>query len=528
MAKPKKKETTIRSRTRGELRKQDYLSTGAYYATGEPTVVTKKNIYAEIGIPALKQFGGILAEEWVEELRGQRGIRAYKTMVDSDATVFAALNMVTMAVRQVPFWINAAGDTDADSLAQDFATDCLFKDMENSWQAYLDEFVTFIKFGFDVHEIVYKLRMGPDQKDPSRRSLYNDGKIGFRKFAMRPQESLFKWDIDPQTHEVKGMIQLNPAGAGVYYVPLDKAVHFAYRSTKGNPEGSSVLRGAYSAYYKKHKLEEFELIGLERNLAGIPIVRIPISELQADDNQETVDRYMQMGEDVYRNEDAFFLLPSDTFEGTSIPMYAIELVGNQQPVPELPTTAPIERYQGEIVRVFLADILLLGNATGSWALAKEKSNFFVMFISSVCDLICEVINKQALAKLFKLNTWEGLSGIPELVHGDVTETDVAEIGMLLLNLMRAGAQVFPNDDLLDSIYDEAGLPRTGVPTREPEISATEQNEEQPPAKGTQTQAQTQKQTIAKRRQKLAGALVQGVGPAKKAKKMNKGGRRNAR
>lgn len=474
---------------------------------GSPDPTRKKDAYGEIGIPALKEFGGIIDEEWLEELRGQRGIRAYKTMVDSDATVFAALNMVTMAVRQVPFWFNAGGDTDIDGEAKEFASNCLFKDMESSWPRYLDEFLSFVKFGFDVHEIVYKIRAGPNESDPRRRSLYNDGRIGFRKFAMRPQESLFRWDFDEATHELKGMIQLNPAGAGVYYVPMDKAVHFAFNSTKGNPEGVSALRGAYAPYYKKHKLEQFELIGLERNMAGIPIVRIPLTELQAKDNEDTIDKYMQMGEDVYRNEDAFFLLASDTFEGTSIPMYNIELVGNQQPASGLPTTVPIERYQGEIVRVFLADILLLGNATGSWALAKEKSNFFVMFVSSICDLICEVINTQAISKLFKLNTWEGLTGLPELVHGDVTETDVSKIGDLLLNLMRAGATVFPNDELLDHVYDEAGLPRETPPTVgvESRIAATQQDEP------------TEKQKSLKRRQKLdaAGALVRGVGPAGK-------------
>src|SRR6185312_8293265 len=44
---------------------------------------------------------------------------------------------------------------------------------------------------------------------------------------------------------------------------------------KGNPEGRSVLRGAYRSWYFKQHIETIEAIGVERDLAGMPIVYAP-------------------------------------------------------------------------------------------------------------------------------------------------------------------------------------------------------------------------------------------------------------
>lgn len=441
-------------------------------------------VLTEIGTLGLRQTGGVIEEEWMRQLEGDRKIRSLKTMETSDATAFAAVHMTKMAVKQVKFWYNAAGDADADGQAKEFATECTFEDMEDHWLHYLDEWLTCVSLGFSVAEIVYKLRIGPDETDPSRKSIYDDGRIGWRKFAFRPQETVDHWEIPPDTGEVMGMWQRDPIEYALYFIPREKMVHFIMNGTKGNPEGVSQLRGAYPAYYKKHKLEEWELIHIQRNVAGVPKGVLPAKEFNLDTEgrkSKTLDDMEKILEGFYLNEDAWFCLPSDVYEGTSIPMVDVKLTADQQPGTTLPTTEPINRYQLEIARALHVGFMLLGGSTpgGSYALSESQSDFFVMFIESICDLICEVINRQAIPQLFKLNTWEGLSGLPELVHGDVAKTDAGKIAEALLNLMRAGAQVFPNDELQEHVYDELGLPKGElVVTEEPDIAETEQEAQQ--------------------------------------------------
>jgi hypothetical protein len=215
------------------------------------------------------------------------------------------------------------------------------------------------------------------------------------------------------------------------------------------------------AWYAKHKLELIELIGIERNVAGLPEVRIP-SENWLSKNRKVLKKYQDIADNVRRNEDANFVIPSDVWPATSVPMYAIGLTGGQQLTTRqtgLPTIQPIQRYQAEIARGLQADFMLLPTGgPGSYALSSNKSSFFVMFIESICDAICETINKQAMTQLAEYNDFGAVSGIPKLVHGNVAKTEVDDLGKLMANLVKASAAIFPNDDLLNAILDEAGLP----------------------------------------------------------------------
>ena len=68
--------------------------------------------------------------------------------------------------------------------------------MSESWPAMLSQILSFLPFGFAYCEIVYKKRQGPDQKDSRRKSKYSDGKVGWRKIALRAQETLWDWEFD--------------------------------------------------------------------------------------------------------------------------------------------------------------------------------------------------------------------------------------------------------------------------------------------------------------------------------------------
>lgn len=58
-------------------------------------------------------------------------------------------------------------------------------------------------------------------------------------------------------------------------IPMSKAMLFRTESVKDNPEGRSILRNAYRSWYFKRRIQEIEAIGIERDLAGLPVIHAP-------------------------------------------------------------------------------------------------------------------------------------------------------------------------------------------------------------------------------------------------------------
>ena len=55
---------------------------------------------------------------------------------------------------------------------------------------------------------------------------------------------------------------------------MEKCLLFRTQTHKNNPEGRSILRNAYRSWYFKKRIEEIEGVGIERDLAGIPIAYV--------------------------------------------------------------------------------------------------------------------------------------------------------------------------------------------------------------------------------------------------------------
>src|SRR3990167_614246 len=135
--------------------------------------------YEEIGLPGLKQAGGFLQEEFVQDLRGQKGAKIYREMVDNSADLGAFMQIVKRMLQQVT-WRFEPYSTKPEHVEQaEFFDGCL-EDMEHSWAETLSEILTMLQYGFAPMEVTLKARRGWS-RDDTKRSRYDDGKIGWRK-----------------------------------------------------------------------------------------------------------------------------------------------------------------------------------------------------------------------------------------------------------------------------------------------------------------------------------------------------------
>lgn len=322
----------------------------------------------EIGRIGRKQYGGMFYEEFVKELSGTRGIEVYKEMSNNDSTIGAILFAVEMLIRQVKFSVEPAGTTDADKKAAEFVESCM-RDMQDTWSDTVSEILSFLTYGWSYHEIVYKVRAGR-KKDHGLSSKYDDELIGWKKLPIRSQDTLYSWVVDEESDEIKGMVQAPPPHFKHYTIPIEKALHFKTRSAKGNPEGRSILRTCYRDWYFKKRIQEIEGIGIERDLAGLPILTPP-EDMNIWDREDP-DMVMALA-----NAEAIVTgIRRDSREGLVKPFgWTFELLstGSRR---QFDTNQIIERYDKRMATTVLADFIFLGQSSvGSFALVVTRPRF---------------------------------------------------------------------------------------------------------------------------------------------------------
>lgn len=410
-----------------------------------------------VGKSGMRRWGSGVDDEFLPELRGPKGRKVYREMSEQDPTVGAILFAIEMLCRRVSWHVEAGGPDEADAEAASFLESCL-SDMSLSWEDTLSEILTFLPFGWSWVETVYKFRDGPDQDDPTRRSKYSDGRIGWRKLAGRAQESLDGWEFDDDGG-IKGMRQRDPSRSEIVVIPIEKSLHFRTTARKGNPEGRSILRSAYRPWYFKQNIETIEAIGIERDLAGLPVIYAPPAIMGASatsDQQAIFTELKRIVTSIRRDEQEGLIIPN-AFDDKGNRLYELKLLstgGSRQ----FDTDKTITRYDTRIAMTALADFILLGHeAVGSFALSSSKTSLFGYALGAWLDVIADVFTSYAFPRLLRLNQMP-TSSPPKLRHGDVESADLAELGAYIEKLANAGAALFPNAELERYLLTTAGLP----------------------------------------------------------------------
>lgn len=434
--------------------------------------------FVEIGSTGLNRQGGYINEEFLPALQGQRAAEVFKQMGANDPIVGALLFAIDMYLRKVEWDVEAVSDKKEDVDRADFVRDCM-QDMSHTWTDFISEVLTMLQFGWSWFEIVYKKRDGHKdnrtqldedgyQADPNTEyqdvasSKYSDGKIGWRKFGSRAQETLRDWIFDPEGG-LQAMRQAPPNEGQEYIIPIEKSLLFRTRTHKNNPEGRSILRNAYRPWFYKTRIEETEGIGIERDLAGLPVVHMPAEFLTpgaTQDQKRTVEAMRQLVKNIRRDEQEGILFPV-AYDEDNNEMFRLELMsssGNRQ----FNTDAIIERYDKRIAMTVLADFILLGSdATGSYALSVSKTGMFQAALEAWLDSIADILNTYALPRLFRLNGWD-TEEMPVIKHDNVQAPTLEDLAALITAMTGSGAALFPDTDLENYIRRTAGLPEKPI------------------------------------------------------------------
>lgn len=216
----------------------------------------------------------------------------------------------------------------------------------------------------------------------------------------------------------------------------------------------------YRSWYFKRRIQEIEAIGIERDLAGLPVIHAPedleIWDSHDPDMVKINGALIAMVKNLRRNESEGLVLPHG---------YEAELLstgGTRQ----FDTNAIINRYDTKIAQTVLADFIMLGHEkTGSFALSSDKTELFSVALGAFLDVICETFNNQGIPSLIDINGshFDGIEDYPTLAHGDVDKRDITKLSTFLKDMVGTGILI-PDEELEDYVREAANLPeRTEVP-----------------------------------------------------------------
>jgi hypothetical protein len=406
--------------------------------------------YTELGVSSdTNPSWGLRQDEFVVQLRGRQGVKKYREMSENDSVIGAILTAMTMMLRSVEWRVEGTSNS-----AIEYVSSVMHGMDDKSWEEFIADALTMLPYGFSLFEMV------PRRDD--------DGLIRMKKLAGRAQWTIDRFEAK-DNGDIQGVWQV--AAQKNVYIPYPKLLHFRTTSIANEPSGRSVLRSAYTSWRAQNNIKYFEGVGIERELNGLPIVRIPSEYMSADSSDAQKALYNQMktiARDVKRNEQGYIILPSDRYADddgklTNNLMVEFDLIASKG-TRDIDTGAVILRYQQDMARSVMADFVMLGaNDRGSFALSKSKADLFLRALEGYADTIAAQLNRKLLPYLWELNGMNK-SDMPKLVRGRVAPVDLEELGQYIQRLALSGVDLFPDENLDKHLRDVAGLPE-GDPNR---------------------------------------------------------------
>lgn len=406
--------------------------------------------YKELGVASdYDPSWGLRQDEFITTLRGRQGVKKYREMAENDSTIGAILTAMSMMLRSVEWRLEGGSEE-----AREFVHSIMHGMDDKSWEEFIADVLTFLPYGFSLFEMV------PRRDD--------DGMIRMKKLAGRAQWTVDRFETK-ENGDIQGVWQV--AARKNVFIPYSRLLHFRTTSINGEPSGKSVLRSAYTDWRAQNSIKYYEGVGIERELNGLPLFRIPAEYMSANATPEQkalFNKINTIARDVKRNEQGHLVLPSNLQEDedgnlSNHYMVDFELVASKG-TRDIDTSEVIVRYQQAIARSVMADFVMLGaNDRGSFALSKSKADLFLRALEGYADTIAAQLNRKMLPFVWELNGMNR-DDMPSLVRGRVAPVDLEELGQFIQRLALSGVDLFPDDNLDKHLRDVAGLPE-GDPNR---------------------------------------------------------------
>lgn len=420
---------------------------------------------SEAGYLGLNVWNGITKDELKRELNFPHSIDTYKQMT-YHGIVNAALTLFDNLIGKVHWNFKPPRDASDEEKRQAEIINEMMHDMQDqTWQEFISDALSSNVFGFSVHEKVYRRR------NKSTGSRYNDNLIGWKRLPIRNQETIEKFIFSDDGNDILGVKQNLSAVSDLYarysnrtlkevILPRSKILLFRAGKHKGDPFGKSMLRDAYLAWRFLTVIEEIEANGVAKDLAGLPVLKLPPQYLSSDASpeQKAIRAYYEnVMRNLQMNQQSALILPQAFDPETRNPLFELDLL-SLNGSKAMDTTKIKEYYKNMIVTALFADVLIMGQSgSGSLALGQIKNSLSASAAEAMLDKIVNVINNDLIRQTYELNNWDtsrmGSMDYDNLENDDLesfskavqrfASTSVIEVDRAVLNRVRESIGVDP-------------------------------------------------------------------------------------
>lgn len=429
----------------------------------DPTAVIPRINLGETGFIGLRTSNGAIIDESNRVFRYPEFLKVVNEM-KTDPTVSAALNVYRMMISRVKWKVQPPlNATETDKKRAAFIESCM-ADMEGTWPDFISNVITYLEYGFSVQEKVFRRRLNRNG------SKYNDGFVGIRKIASRSQDTIKHWNFSEDGRELVSVGQslvnvengsryqsLINSRDGLITIDRSKFMLFSADSTKGNPEGKSVLKSVYLPYKQLTLLKDQLLLGIAKDLAAIPIAWLPPKIMDTD--ASTADKAAYL---AYQT--AVANIANGTQRGLALPLiyddagnklFDFELLEAKGTAKfDLPTI--IKQLQNDILVALSADVITMGSdVNGSFSIKDTKTNLCAMAVEHRLNEIRDVLNSDLLVQLYALNGWSQ-ENMPTFEFGDIADVDSEAFSKLVQRVASVGL-VEIDRAVLNKIRDVMGV-----------------------------------------------------------------------
>ena len=419
------------------------------------------------GVAGTAVFGGFVEEfERDKDLIGRAKYRTYSNMLANVSIVAAGVRYFLNLVSN-PDWRAMAPDEDdmppgadmerAEELAK--KTTRILNGMDTPWNRVVRRTSMFRFHGNSIQEITFRKMPG------------EEGIIGIKDIAPRPQSTIEKWDMS-EDGVVHGVVQRAPLTQREIYLPREKIVYAVDDALSDSPEGLGLFRHCVEAARVVKRYEQLEGWGFETDLRGTPIGRAPLQALQdmvdngdmtAAERDQKILGMTQFIDNHIRNPKLGLLLDSMSYETadeaarpSNVKQWDLELLksGGQS---HKEVAEAIERKMREMARVLGVEHLLLGdNGVGSFAQARDKSHNFALIVDTTLKDLIAFYEKDIITRIFEMNGWP-MELRSKLVTDKLKFRNVDEITGALRDMAQAGVTLHEDDPAVIEVRDLLGL-----------------------------------------------------------------------
>lgn len=305
----------------------------------------------------------------------------------------------------------------------------LFEQLRRPWKDFVRESLTCFDFGFSIFEKIYE-----------KRGNY----ICLADLEPRIQHSILRFRMSSGAPGITQVIKTDEFPRAYAEVPIEKLLILTNEKEGDDITGQSVLRAAYKHYHFKNLFYKIQGIAAERNGVGVPVVKMPDSYGAADKAavEEMLTNYRS-------NQRSYILLPSKDWE--------LDILTPKSNAHGNAIEDAIAHHNNMILLTVLATFLNLGgDGTGSFALSKDLSSFFLKSVEDRLEYWRAQFNRQVLAPMVKMNFGKN-ADVPEVKYGPIGDINFQELATTLSTLASAGL-IRESGALIKYVHDTFQLP----------------------------------------------------------------------